>query len=277
MDCQAVRDRLRSGELERGEPLDEHLRHCPACRELFADDGALGRALGAAAPTLVAEPGAAQLHQLRSAIEVRVARERGASAWLRSRPTWQRLAICVAAFGLLLAVFAFVVPRHPLAEGGLGRFALVAAGLGALLLGAVWRLLRPLQAPPPPRVTTLLLLVGGVGTPIVLAFFPPTIHELAPGATGPAGLGAAVSCAGLGLVAVVPLWLLATTLRRVRVDGAAVTALAGVAAGLGALVCLQIHCHHVDLQHLLLGHASLVWLAAVFAAGAGARRATRAS
>lgn len=69
---------------------------------------------------------------------------------------------------------------------------------------------------------------------------------------------ACFKCIGFGGATGAAILALAFLMRRAQVDGAAVAALAGVAAGLTGNLTLQLHCPIVDPTHLILAHAMLL-------------------
>jgi hypothetical protein len=54
--CALVRDAFRAGRLPVDAAVLAHVRECPRCTELFADDARLGRALGSTHPAPLAGP-----------------------------------------------------------------------------------------------------------------------------------------------------------------------------------------------------------------------------
>src|SRR4051794_8741031 len=99
MDCAQIRDAFVSGvPLAEGQ-VREHLDHCPQCRALYEHDAALGRNLAAQASEALpfSDDSFDQIaHELEH--------ETGLRAWLRSRPSGQRLMLVLVP--LLLVLFA---------------------------------------------------------------------------------------------------------------------------------------------------------------------------
>jgi hypothetical protein len=216
------------------------------------------------------------LGPLRRDVDRLLAGERGVLAWLRSLPTGQRLAM-VLFMAVVTAIAALAVlpanPRPGLEVHSPERLAVTLAALFLLTAVATWRLLRPLHQPPPPRWQSALLVAAGLFMPVVLALAPhgasaqehAVIYAAEEGATF---LRNSLLCFTFGAVLGLPVLVVAMLLRRADIDGAAVAALAGVAAGLTGNMALQLHCPNTTPKHLLLGHATL--LVALVAAVAGA-------
>lgn len=200
----------------------------------------------------------ADLDALRQDVDQLLDAETGVGAELRARATGQRITIVVAAVVLLCVGVGVGTPRFELTSYPVIRMAAVLGLLGALTAVATWRLLRPLHLPPPSVTSSRLLLGAGLLIPFVIALIP--VHDHVGGPAGE-GLGFAVACfkcLGFGGATGALILALAFLMRRAAVDGAAVAALAGVAAGLTGNLTLQLHCPIVDPTHLVLGHAMLL-------------------
>lgn len=205
------------------------------------------------------------LEALRKRVDADLDREKGLMATLRDRPTPQRIALVLLLTGLLVGVTAAAAPRGELADYPIVRMAIVLVALSGVTGVAIWRLLRPLHLPKPSTASTRLLLVAGVLAPTVAALWPlygHVGHDPGHGMAFAVGCG---RCMAFGAVMGAPVLALATLMRRSRVDGAAVVALAGVAAGLVGNLTLQLHCPVTDPIHLLLAHASLALILGVVA------------
>jgi hypothetical protein len=224
-----------------------------ACRELTS-------------PTALEEPvSAEELAPIRDVVKSQVAEEVGLVSRLRALPTWQRIAMAFALSALVTIATAIATPRADMALYPSGHMLALLAAMATLTFAASWRLLRPLHRPPPSAWSGWALLVMGVAAPFIMSLIP-LAHE---GAAAGAGAAFAVGCAkcfGFGAALGLPVLLLAFLARRAHVDGAAVAALGGVAAGLTGNLTLQVHCPITDPHHLLLGHASLLVLLAGAAA-----------
>jgi hypothetical protein len=205
------------------------------------------------------EPSLDDLAPLGRRVEEELAREVTGVATLRALRTPYRVLLVLAALALVVLLAVAVAPRADLASYPRGRMALSIVLLSAVAAVASWRLLRPLHLPPPPLWSSRLLLIAGVTLPCVLAALP-LDHA---GANAGTGAGFAVGCGkclAFGGALGFPALLLALLLRRAPVDGAAVSALGGVAAGLAANVALGLHCPVSDPAHIVSGHALLVVL-----------------
>ncbi len=205
------------------------------------------------------------LDKLRGDIDELIGRDEGMLGYLRSRTAGQRVffvaLVAVAATGAALAMR----PIEHLTGAGMWCFAAMLMLVATITVLACWRLMRPLHLPPANRWVGNLLLLTGVALPFLMAF---TLnHE----AGKPVGTGAlyykqCAMCLALGLVLGLPVLGLALLLRRAKVDGAAIGALAGVAAGLTSYLTLHVHCTISDPAHVVGGHASVLLVLTVGAA-----------
>jgi hypothetical protein len=256
MDCDDIRLAFSDGPIVRSPQLEQHVRECRECAELFREEQALGRALGAANA-----PESFELSTACAATELALERERGLRATLRSQSTNRRLAVV---FGLLLLMAVHeLLGHHPTA-------AVYRVGtLPAILLCVVQVVL---VAPLLLRAfsTTLalspaLLTLAGLGLPFLVALLLPT---LAQGETlRDAATPASTRCFSYGSAIALPmafaLWLFD---RRDR-HGFGFFALLATVLGSSANLLLFLHCPSVEPLHLFVGHASIgvAWLLAIAA------------
>lgn len=203
------------------------------------------------------DPRDAQLSALQSRVEADRSGDTGLGGRLRALSTSRRILLVMTVVVLVTAVAFVTTPRPDLAHYPAARMALSLGLLVAVTGAAAWRLLRPLHLPPPGVWTSRALLVIGVLTPCVLALVP-IHHPGAPAGEGVAFAAACGKCLGFGAALGLPVLFLAFWARRARIDGAAVAALGGVAAGLTGNLTLQVHCPITESTHLLLGHAGLL-------------------
>ncbi|MEM9695925.1 MAG: NrsF family protein, partial [Myxococcota bacterium] len=205
------------------------------------------------------------LASIRDEVQTSLEGEAGWLGRLRALSTPARLGLVVGVVVALTALIVVTTPRQDLSEYPVLRMAMILVVLGALAATASWRLLRPLHLPRPSAASDRVLLVLGVLAPVVAALWPMHehvhVHEASVGF-----LESAFRCSAFGGLFGLPVLGLAVVLRRARVDGAAVAALAGVTAGLTANLVLQLHCPMTDPAHILVGHVSLVLLLAPVAA-----------
>jgi hypothetical protein len=253
MDCNDVKTQLSRGEA----PAGDHMDRCPACQELTASGGVLGRALAAipaAASDLDLGAGFLNLTQSLQA-------DRGLRPWLASRPTWERRLVLVSALAAILLVsFGFLV-RPDLSIYPAGRMTLVLVGLASVGVAGAWTTLRPLQRPPGSRNVWTLLLVAGLLWPVVVGLLPAAhqAHAASVQGTGAMLAQKAAACFVFGLVFALPVlvlaWLFNRSPRHYRLSTQAL--LAAVVAGLGGNLALQAHCPITGQEHLLVGHATV--------------------
>ena len=197
------------------------------------------------------------LDPLRLRVTSDIALETGTVAKLRALPTWQRVAIVLVLAGGITAFAALATPRADFGHYPVAHMTIVLTLLFALTVGAGLRLLRPLHKPPAPLWTGRLLLALGIFTPFIISVIPIDYvgHAAGEGAAFFAGCG---KCLGFGGALGLPILIAAFAVRRVRVDGPAIAALGGVAAGLTGNLTLQLHCPITDPTHLIIGHGMLL-------------------
>ena len=197
------------------------------------------------------------LDKLRGNIDELIGREEGMLGYLRSRSTGQRV-FFVGLVAIVATCVALVLrPTDHLAGAGRWRFAGVLVLVAMITVLACWRLMRPLHLPPANRWVGNALLLAGVALPFLMAF---TLNHEAGKAIGTGALfyKQCAVCLTLGLVLGMPVLGLALLLRRAKVDGAAIGALAGVAAGLTSYLTLHVHCTISDPAHVMGGHATVL-------------------
>ena len=245
VDCAVVRDAFRAGQLPHDAALLEHVRQCPRCTELFADDARLGRALGSEQATEL------PARELWAGVQARLRDETGPRAWVRSRSTPFRIALAVSVGALV--VFAAHGGKHVgLAHRG-GYEPLVWIAAFALLgVAHVVFALRPLGRAGASPLARMTLLFGAAALPVLLSLTAsrdiaremPFMQEAT--ACFLLGLGLAAPFAG-------SLWLLDRG-ERLGAWGVVLVACAG---GLVANLALSFRCPVHERAHLLVGHAPI--------------------
>jgi hypothetical protein len=266
VDCAEVRDAFRAGLLPVDSSVVAHVRQCPRCTELFADDARLGRALGSEQPLTRAAPA------LWSQIEDRLRGETGVRAWLRSRSTLLRVALA-AAVGALVVLIAHGGKHVGLMQrGGHEPIAWITA---FALLGVthIALSLRPLGRAGISGIGRAALLLGAFSLPLLYALTAPAdTSALVP------FLGEAVACFTLGIGLALPfVGALRAIDRRDRLTPWGIVLIA-CAGGLLANLGLALRCPVHEQGHLLLGHAPValgIGLGLVAARRLGARRPAR--
>jgi hypothetical protein len=239
--CERVRDAFLAGSVPSDPELLTHAKTCAECSLLLADDGELGQVLAKAGPAAVAPKWPSVGNALRN--------ERGLRAWIRSRPTRQRLLMVLIA-ALTALVLGARQPRHDEPDAVvLGAWVLVflAATLvcAALALGSLGRL----------RST------GKRGVAIVLGSLLPVgyalAHHTAGAAAGQPLWPGILGCFGYGTLVVLPLFTMIWLLDRDEKPALLSSVITGIAAGLAANAALSLHCAQENVAHLLLGHAAI--------------------
>ena len=252
MDCAEIRDSFMHGEVPSNAAVQAHLAVCPQCRELFEHDAELGRSLASEAALAVPFPG-----ELFNQIEARVAREAGLRAWLRSRPSKQRFLVALASALAAVALGGALALRSDFSAYPSLRLLLL---LGVYLFGICVALGQELflSARRGSFTGHVGLLLGALALPFLIALAPATDASRA---FGPEG---ALGCFSYGALLTLPTAVLLWAFDRDDRLSLRTVCLSAVALGLSANLVLELHCPSGNLQHVLLGHASLgiAWLLA---------------
>ena len=260
MDCPEIRDAFVKGEQPAGTAVEEHVRGCSQCSELFAHEAKLGRSLASAAA------GAPPFEdELFAKLEADLAHETGLRAWLRSRPTRLRLAALVLSVLLVVVLGGAARKRADFADYPAARLVLLLGVYAASVLLAFGKELY-LSARRGSLADHVGLLLGALGLPFLIAFAPATE------ASRHAGPEGALGCFMYGALLTLPTAALLWAFDRDDRVSMRTVCLSAVALGLSANLVLELHCPSGNTLHLLLGHASIgvAWLAAWFVV----RRAT---
>ncbi len=256
LECAEIRSLFVAGRVPAGPDVDAHVRVCGPCRELFEQDGQLGRRLaGAVLPEM--EPG-----DLFALVDRDVQREVGLRARLRALPTRVR-AGALLGVAVALLVFELLLRRRPdFAEYSPAVFWGVVLVFGGALVLGVRRVTRgpsaALGAEARGRSVAVALLVAPALASLLVPFGSGT-PEMA------ATWGNPAACFSYGAALVVPFLLLYWLFERRDVVPVTVLVSAGALAGIAANLLLHAHCPSAHLGHLLLGHASIgaVWALAL--------------
>lgn len=193
-------------------------------------------------------------------LDGQIARERGLAGHLRRLTLPTRVAIAVAVAVMVPVAAAMMMLRSDFARLSIAREALnnalvlVLAGAAATL--AAW----PMHLRPISRARILALAGTTIALAIVLALTP-QLHDPEPTSLA-ALLNSGMRCTVMGLIAALPVGVVAYTLRR---DAPGALVGAGALAGLSLLVTLSLVCGYDSVHHMLLGHAAPVALVVVAA------------
>jgi len=262
MDCSQIRDAFLNGGALHQEQVEEHLASCPQCRALFEPDRSLGRELAAQASEVLSLP-----QDFFGQIEQRLARETGARAWLRSRPSRVRLLFLVLLVLCVLLVGGVLRQRADFGQyPALRMILLLCVYFVAITLAFGKELSESPRAEP--FADYLGLLAFALAVPVLAAFAPATeVSRLV-------GAGGAPSCFVYGALCTLPIALLAWAFDRDDRPTRRTVCLSAAALGLAANLLLELHCGNGNPAHVLLGHASLgvAWLVA-WAVARGVSRA----
>lgn len=242
--CEDVRDALLAGRAPEAE-LVEHAKECAQCADLFANEAALGRSLATAGADTLLDPA------LWGELERELGAEKGARAWLRSRPTRLRTAL---ALGGVLVVTALGL-RHLRPNWDALPTPVLAAWLFAFVgaAGVALRVALPVLAGEDARKATSL--AAAFGLPLVYGALAAPSFGGAPFVATPF-FASALSCFVYGTLLSLPLAALVWSLDRGAGSRARVFA-AAAASGLAANAALLLHCPATDAAHLLAGHGAI--------------------
>ncbi len=268
MDCTEVRAQYASGAPAAPERVAEHAAVCGPCAELADADGALGRALGAAA-RVADEPVAPGLA---ARVRAQLDEDRGVVGALKSLSTSARITLANAAVIVVAGAVLLVLGRPDLDVYPLGRMTVLVALHAVVVALALRASLRGLHLAPLTERRRLGLLAAAVALPLGAALLPQAHaeHDASLVGGGSDLVPRAVECFSFGAVLAVPVLLLLVTLDRGGARTPTRVALFAAAAGVSGALGLQLHCPIVHPSHLVLGHGTLV--AAVVLIWVAARR-----
>ncbi len=193
-------------------------------------------------------------------LDGQIARESGIAGRLRRLSLPTRIALAVAVAVMVPVAAAMTMLRSDFAELSIAREAvtngivLVLAGAAATL--AAW----PMHLAPISRARIFGLAGTTVTLAVVLALTP-ELHDPEP-ASWSALLNSGLRCSAMGLMAALPVGIVAYTLRR---DAPGALVGASALAGLSLLATLSLICGYDSVHHMLLGHAAPVALVVVAA------------
>ena len=256
VDCAEIAQGFLTGKVPSGPSVDEHLKWCPQCRELFQNAAALGRRLAFAAA-----PSPPSVGTQMAALESAIAAEHGVRAFLRSRSTRVRwaLSLSLPAILLLRELGQRRVPWRSLTTPRL---------LGGLvLLGLLALVARTALSPLPierraARLRSALALVAWC-LPCVL-WLTPDAQSGGDELTGSFALRS-FACFAYGSAFAAPSFALLWALDRGERVPFHVWALGAGIVALVANLILLLHCPVTHRAHLVVGHFSigLGWFIAV--------------
>lgn len=252
MECREIRDAIVQGQRPLGADVEAHLAACPGCSEVLADNGQLGQAL------IIGQPPQLDASALLDGVLGSIEKERGFRAWLRSRGTFVRVALPLAAAALVVTFVLLFKLRPDVASWSSVAFGAVVA-LYALLIGAGIALeLRPLGRRPLPGWLRPALASLTLVLPLLLAWIPLAHH--APLAYAPPGKSfgqLAFGCFAFGTALALPALVLLWAADRVGHRSFRLAFLAAAIGGLIGNLVLQLHCPITDSAHRLVGHGSI--------------------
>jgi hypothetical protein len=255
--CGDIRDALLRGQLPQDAGARAHLEQCPACAALAKSAGPLRAALSAK------ENAPIDVDALFAGVKTRIdVEDRGLRGYLRSRPTWLRIAIGLVAIALVVGPVLWLRPRGDMDEYPRGRMLLTILSMSVSLVITMAVALRPAYRPPLSRA-----LIGAIAGVVLLMIFLLSSIPV-PGFAHPEQalmehLPQAMPCFYFGVLFGAPVYLLVRALDHEVTRLAAL--LAASTAGLTANLVLHLHCPNTHPQHILLGHFSVavVFLALV--------------
>lgn len=220
------------------------------------DVGAQGETLRGEMLTLATEQASAvEIGALFEELDRRIACERGLSAWLRSRPTWQRATLALAVIAAPALLVAETQLRPDMSVYPTSRMATMLLSLTVLLAFTLAVALRPLQRPAPAPLLTSLTVVGSLLGLLGLSLLPEAHHahpaSLVHGQGVLAQLLRAAPCFVIGLLVGSVIYALLVALDR---GGHRRDTLFALCSGLAANLSLQLLCPVTAPVHMVLGH-----------------------
>jgi hypothetical protein len=247
VECAEIRSGFVAGRVPAGSAVDEHLKRCAHCRELFESDAQLGRRL---AQAVLPEVEAGELF---ASVNRDVSRELGLRARLRALPTRARAGALLAVSAALVLYHLLLRRRPDFPEFSPVVFWAVVLALGALLVAGTLRVTRGVSAPLGTAAKDRWAAIGLLVLPALTLLLVPLGSPL----PEPSAWGDPASCFSYGAALVVPFLLLYWLFERRDEVPVTTSVSAGALCGIAANLLLHAHCPSAHLGHLLLGHASI--------------------
>lgn len=247
--CVDIQEALLRGETPSNAEARAHLEGCPACASLMKSAGPLRAALRNVDPMGV------DVEALFAGIKGRIDVENKAMpGYLRSRPTWMRVAIGCAAVFLIMLPVLWLKGRPDLAEYPRERMIGVLVSMSIALFLTFSIALRPAYRPPMSRAAIGALALAGLLLSFVVCVLPMPGVDHPPMSAGEL-MPKAMPCIYYGILFGAPIYLLIRALDHEVTRLAAL--LAASSAGLTANLGLHLHCANTHPGHMLLGHFSV--------------------
>lgn len=210
------------------------------------------------------QPSAAELDRMYTSVRSQCdASDKTLKGFLRTRATWQRRLLVIAAFALIAFTALRTLPMVPESLQS-AQWLVTLAAYAVLLLVAVFLATRPVHLPQLPRWKANMVAAVTIVATLVAALWPSTEAAAASSSvaadTPPFMF---MACMGMGLLLGIPAYALLRLFDRGNSFG---NLMAAAAAGLAGNLLLNMHCPVQTGAHALLGHASV---AMIFVLGLG--------
>jgi hypothetical protein len=190
-----------------------------------------------------------EIEKLLTGTHERIKADRGPLAWLRCRPTSQRLAAVLLVVAGLLGLTLWRFQRPDFAEYPHGRMAVTFSVYLVILGLSIRELVRPLYAA---RVRLELFIFATAAAPFLMATLPATDRP-----PDLFAIGHGHDCIPVGVLAGFALMQVVRALERAPRVGTGPSLFLGNTAGILANLILVLHCPIDRPAHLLTSHAFL--------------------
>jgi predicted anti-sigma-YlaC factor YlaD len=265
MDCTEMRRLALGGRLASPEG-QRHLDGCAPCRALFADGPELARMFGERRDDVGTIP---SFESLEDAIR----RDHGWRSRLAELPTSVRWLLATVTL-LVPVLVGMLWHRRNLAEYPVARLVAELATLTLVAGAGCWLWLRPLFRRQPHRATSWIIATSAFAVPLALTALPPALPIAAEASDHL--IDRAMRCLLFGSMTALPALLILVGVGRRSVGPRGFGLLPATAAALAGIVGLELHCPDASPAHLLVGHASIVWVLPLLLLAARALRRARA-
>jgi hypothetical protein len=252
--CDQVRAALAGGGLHGRTELESHIEGCEVCAALAAAQPTLGHTTQSGAG---ASEAGIDAEAMFTALDEVIGRERGPTAFLRSRPTVVRRGSLAALLILLFVGFSLARPARALEPFELLHRRIGLVGLLVFVLAGVWLALSPTHRPLVPRPVRFGVFAAALGASLVIGLVPTQGWWTNPAAAWTVNVG--LPCLIFGLAVAVPVYFLVRVFDRSPNGVSMFTG--ALVAGLAGNTALHLRCLLRDAQHFLIGHFGVILLA----------------